>query len=584
MKEFIQEAPVRPEGEADIESEISPEIRATLMAHIVDREPEQSGRRELVKRLGGATVGVAESYINRTDPPIYTESLTLSPGSIKVLIGPNGAGKSTLFDALMERGAYFDTRQGQGAISIGKPVHVREKLRVARLDQEELLGKINHLTAKEVLESAANYFKAEFPINWDDAEAYEANLKNQEAHVRIESLMSQISTLMHMDEFMATPVGNLSGGERTKLSLGMVLSSEPDVLLLDEPTNHLDLGSIAKLMALFDQYKEAGVATVNVSHVDWFLQDAGVDGVAEIVWDERGRRVVDSKAPYNKYMKNASRERVPIVSGEVEWLQKDYGYKQGQMLIESPLTVTIPDSPLKDVSVPVIQGGELTVLSGDNGSGKTKLMETMVYNRHEGLPRKQKGVQIAYLPQFWPEKIAGGTLGEFFEWVKEIGSPHSKGSAYHKDQPAVKLFIERARKLKFGGAGRIGESWLARPFKQFSGGEQRILWFLAASALRDIDMLALDEPTNHMDRDLQEKVMNAIRSFPGAVMLSTHDRNLLAALSKDGGGVGRTRIPGNIILTKREGRTTIAKSNEPPIKYMERVMEAARKEAKKVKI
>ena len=172
-----------------------------------------------------------------------------------------------------------------------------------------------------------------------------------------------------------------------------------------------------------------------------------------------------------------------------------------------------------------------------------------------------------------------GTIGNFFEWVKDGASPRSRGSSVHPQKPASKAFVEMASVLQFGG-GRIGETWLRRPFAQLSGGEQRLLWFVAVSALRDVDMLILDEPTNHMDRDLQTKVTRAIQTFPGAVMLSTHDRSLITALSRDAGG----RLPVHLVLEKRAGKTMVTHTQESPVQYLDRIVRDARQEAKKVKI
>lgn len=571
---------------ARVETEVDPDIRDVLEAHIVDINPAETGRRDLVKGLGDASVGAADVLIGRTDPPIEVVFADAARGKSKVLVGPNGAGKSTVFDAFMERGAHMETRSGRGAVVYGKPVHTRENLRLARLDQEELLSRVDDLPAGNVLEQAAAYFKEQFPIDWEDTDKYDANLKNQDARTRIEELTSQLLKFFNMECFLNTDVKNLSGGERTKLALFMVLLSEPDVLLLDEPTNHLDLRSIAKLTGLFEDYKAAGVSVLSVSHVDWFLQDAGKDGVMEIVWNKKeGRVLKDSRSPYAKYVKDPSRERVPIISGDVKWPQEGYGYKQGSTLITSPDKFTVSNSPLRDVSCSNIHGGEVVILSGDNGTGKTKLMEALIYGKGEGKPQKERGAQVAYLPQFWPEQVVKGTLQDFFFWVKERASPHSNGSSLHKDKPARNAFIELARDLNFGGASRIGEGWLNRPFSQFSGGEQRLLWFLAVSALRDIDMLALDEPTNHMDRDLQERITRAIQTFPGAIMLSTHDRALMTTLSKDAGNIkGRMRIPTHIVLERKGDVTKISVSGESPVVYMNRVMDQARRQAKRLSV
>jgi len=561
--------------------EIAEEIRDILEAHVVELSPSAAGRREHTKTFGDAALGVREAAVDRATPPLEVESAAITRGKSKVLIGPNGAGKSTFFDALMERSAHFSTREGKGAVVVGKPSHVREKLRVGRLDQEEILGKVGNATTKEILENAARYFKGQFTIDWEHVGQHEENLANQEVHTRIDTLMTKIGGLFEMDDFLERRVEELSGGERTKLALFMVLLSEPDVFLFDEPTNHLDLHSIAKLTALFDEYKRGGAAILSVSHVDWFLRDVGNDGVLEIEWNKNKRILRESKRPYGTYIQNPTREKTGVIQGEIEWLQKDYEYKRGELVINGPASLTVPKSPLRDIWFPSVTGGELIVMSGKNGTGKTKLLEALLAE-NRGSAAHGKKIQIAYLPQFWPEEIAEGTIDNFFDWLKVRVSPLSKGSAYHPEHPAKKFFITLARDLSFGGASHIGEAWLRRPLKQLSGGEQRLLWFIAVSALRDVDVLMLDEPTNHMDRQLQEKVMTAIRNFPGAVVLSTHDKNVLLALAEDGGLFrGAVRTPTHVTLEKKDGKTSVAKSSEKVDEYIGRILKEARQQAKR---
>lgn len=578
-KETIQQQ--FPEESAERIPELMKEV---LDAHIVDIEPGAGGKRELVKSMGNASLGAREVSVDRPIPALRIKSATLRPGESKVLIGPNGAGKSTFFDAFMDRGAHIGSEHG--AAMVGKSVHAREKLRIARLDQEELLDKLNKFTCNEVLENTSEYFKAQFPIDWENADLIEENIENQKVHARIETFKSKVLRLFDMNDFLDTRVEHLSGGERTKVALCIVLLSEPDVLFLDEPTNHLDLQSISKLTALFEQYNRAGVAILSASHVPWFLNDASKDGVLDISWGKGERVLNESKSPYDRFIKNRSRGVVPMIQGEIGWQQADYEHKRGQTVIDFPETFTIPDSPLKNVSLPSIQGGNLVVISGNNGTGKTKLMETLVFNRRDELPKKQKGVQIAYLPQFWPEAIARGTLGDFFSWVKDTATPHEKGSAYHPESPASKLFIKRARELEFGGKSKnIGESWLRQPFKNFSGGEQRLLWFLAASTLRNLDMIVLDEPTNHMDQFSQKKVLRTIQTFPGAVVLSSHDRDLMHSLS-DGGGatLGQVRYPVHVVLEKRKGVTTAKKTDESLKEYTDRIIREVKSKTRNIRV
>ncbi len=461
-------------------------LTRALQSHVVDVKPAEVGRRELVRAMGSVSVGASEAVIDRPHPPLEIERATATRGTLKVMIGPNGSGKSTVFDAFMERGAHVNTESGRGAVVFGKSIHARELLRIARLDQEEMLTGVKNLPAGAVLERAVQHFKSQFRVDWDDPERFEENMGNQEAAQRIEELGTQLLDLFDMKEFLARPVRELSGGERTKLALFMVLASEPDVLLLDEPTNHLDLRSIAKLTGLFEKYKRAGAAVVSVSHVDWFLREAGEDGVMEITWDGRGRRLHESNAPYARYAKNASRERTPVITGDIAWVQEGHDYQRGKLVVWGPDRCTIPNSPLIDVSVPTIQGGEVAVISGDNGSGKTKLLETMKTNTRPDLPKAEKGVHLAYLPQIWPAHVVAGTIRDFFYWIKKSTNPHGTGSSHHKDQNPETFFINQARDLNFGGT-KASSSWLQKPLRKLSGGEQRLLWFLAVSSVRDVE-------------------------------------------------------------------------------------------------
>lgn len=567
------------------QGELPPEIKKILQAHIVDIAPQKVGRAELLKNLTGVHVGALDVTIQRTDPSIRTPSFVIDKGKSYALIGQNGAGKSTLFDALMERGADCDTANGRGALCYGPSVHAREKLRIARLDQEELLGPIEDMVAGDVLSHISEYCKRTLPVAWDNPDEYDRNMLNQEAHTRIDILMNQLAAFFSMDDFLGTKIKYLSGGERTKLALFMILLSEPDVLLLDEPTNHLDLESITKLTALFMEYTKADVSVVSISHVDWFLESAGQDGVKEIVWNKKSREVRESNAPYGTYRRDPNREVTPIISGDIEWEQKDYGYKRGETLIIGAQNFTVPDSPLARVTFPTINGGDFIMLSGKNGSGKTKLMDLCVRNTKGEFPRKDKGVLIAYLPQFWPERIQQGTLVKFFDWVQEKTNPYSSGSAAHKEQPARNYFLKKSRELSFGGSAKMGETWFNRPLNRFSGGEQRLLWFLIVSCLRDVDLLILDEPTNHMDQTLQKKIAHAIQAFPGAVLLSTHDRNLMTQYSKDAGTLyGQVRKLKHYVLEKEKGRTRIEQTDESPDEYMNRIMKEAKAGAKRLKL
>lgn len=560
------------------QKDIAPELKTALDAHIVEIEPHSEGNSEKIVSIGSAAFGAVGADINRCDPVLEVDKLALEPGKSIVIIGPNGSGKTTIFDAIMDlRNADFGLKSGSGAIVYGKSVHEMEGLRIARLNQEEILDQMGDMTVRKVLEQTAKYFKQKFPVDWDDTEAYEKNIRNQEAEMRIDELGSRVAKLFDMEDFLDRKINQLSGGERTKTVLFMMLAAEPDILLLDEPTNHLDMESIAKLTGLFDLYKKVGVSIASVSHVNWFLRSAGRDGVIECVADEQGRSTRQSSSSYDRYIKDRSRENFSIISGQIVWRERKKW--ESKPVVQTTDVVTVLESPLKDVKFPSIQAGEVVFLSGSNGTGKTKLMEALVTGG--GVRGKKfekvKGVNIAYMSQFWPDEIAKGSLERFFDWIKDGVDPYSK--------VLPGRFVKEARNLNFGGGRLFDVSWLKKPLFTFSGGEQRLLWFLAVSTLEGVDVLALDEPTNHMDRFLQKKVAEAIQGFPGAVIISTHDVDLMGALSKDVGyKIGSTVKPRNLILEKSGGRTRITEIEESPAVYAEKVREKAIKKARRFKL
>jgi ATPase subunit of ABC transporter with duplicated ATPase domains len=566
-------------------------LEAVLAHHVVDLKPGSEGVAAKLATLGSPAYGVIDGECNRPNPQLRTERIALQKGTLVAIVGPNGAGKSTLFDALMERlGADFKIENTNGAVIVGEPVHARESLRVARLDQEELLGGINTLTAGDVLDYTADYFKDQLEIDddaWSDDLGYERNLANQGAHQRIEMLMEQITKLFDMGEFMDTQVAFLSGGERTKLALFMTLLSEPDLLLLDEPTNHLDLGSIAKLSELLTQYSKVGVSVACISHVGWFLEDTGKDGTIEVAWNrlEGYRTATQSSQSYKSYARAGRGESArPVISGEITWPGAGlYHYRRGQQVIDCPPKFSVPDSPLSSITIPSVSGGDRVLITGANGSGKTTLLNSIIASDRLDAPSRVNGAQAAYLPQFWPESVSRGTIRDLFDWVKLTASPRSEGSAKYSNQPPENLFVEQAKSLNFGGSGQFGESWLKRPLASLSGGEQRVLWFLAVGSLPDVDILVLDEPTNHLDPASQRYVTNAIKSFPGAVVVSTHDPNLMLALG-DKAEAASGRAPTHLHFDKSGGVSSVEIVKESQVDYVTRVRQEARSQASRLKI
>lgn len=577
---YLMENPFAPER-AIIHTKELPEFSLEkafndyLGRHIIDVKPERVGNKQSTGQLRGSAFGCVDVSIDRCAPKLKISQLALNRGKSMVLIGPNGSGKSTVFDAIMRQ----DTA-GYSAISddcgyvYGESVHGKDKLRISRLQQEELLGALVKQPVQSVLDYAQEYFSKQFPVDWSDPDAFDTNILHQESLQRIEELRTRLEQLFGIKDFLERNVSDLSGGESTKLSLCMTLLSEPDILLLDEPTNHLDIESIAKLSALIDIYTRAGVSVLSVSHVNDFLAGAGKDGVLDINVSTKERSLITSNAPYFNYIKDRSRESQGI-TGDISW--KSQPKKQSGALIQpNAERITIPQSPLIDIDTPSLLPNEVWVLSGSNGTGKTRLMEQYVSQDPKAKMVRAKGVTLGYLPQFWSKEVERFTLEDFFEWAKYQMNPHDTEAKIHH-------LIDAIQEIGFVSANKDANAKVAlkkRLITSFSGGEQRLLWFLIASRMPHLDALFLDEPTNHMDKQLQGVVTKAIQSFQGAVVLSTHDLQLLDSLEKSVGNKGSTQAMTTIALQKRDGKTTIQRTSVSPARYMREQIARASKSVK----
>ncbi|MFH1404712.1 MAG: ATP-binding cassette domain-containing protein, partial [Patescibacteria group bacterium] len=548
-------------------------LKKYMKEHVVDMRPSYDGDKRDKGKLGDAYFGIANGKVSRCEPQLEIPIVKLDRGKLYAVVGKNGAGKSTFFDTVSQiRNASLT----EGSLQYSKGFHGKDTVRIVRLDQEELLRDIQNLDVTTVMNLVVEQLKREFPVVWEEFEgdAVERNMRNDEVHQRIERLQDKVKQLFEMEQFTQRKVSELSGGERTKLSLFTLLCSEPDVLLLDEPTNHLDLESISKLRGLFHDYVDAGASIACASHVDDFLRDIGPKtrtkrgdnakkdptvGTIELTSNNQQRRLEQSGGSYADSVENFTREKHSVISGDVTWREGSYKFK-GSSVLATPDKFTVPNSPLIDVAVPSISGSGITVFEGKNGTGKTKLIEALTDPKGK-LVAREKGLTVAVLDQLLTEKVSDLNLEEFFLYVKEHTSPHS--------ETMPSRFSQELAKLQFGGKAKPS---MKKKFSDFSGGEQRMLWFVATSIIPGIDIIALDEPTNHMDVQAMENVVKAIQDFPGGVILSTHDTRLLEKLHEYPGKTREGMSITSVILDRQSnGNTKVRVSDEDPSVRAKRV-------------
>jgi ATP-binding cassette subfamily F protein 3 len=474
------------------------------------------------------------------------------------LAGPNGAGKTTLLRALAgeigleggdlgwEKGARVALHDQRPPADSPRPLRdyvlsgtadlaaVEDELR--RLEEEMAAGAHDPATL-------GRYARAQ------------ARLEHAGGYDWRERATSVVRGLGFTDGDLDRPLDSFSGGELTRASLARALASQPDLLLLDEPTNHLDIESIEWLEELL---RSIDAAVILVAHDRWFLE-AVTTAVLELeagrsvffpgewhVWRREqaaralhaartAERQAEELARLERFVERfrykASKARQAqsklkqierIKEGQVEQggpLRRRLGFefvqpkRSGRVVASAEaLELAVPDRVLvRDASF-ALERGDHVSLVGPNGSGKTTLLETILGRRPPagGDVRLGHGVEPAYFSQHEVE------LDE-------------RSSVLEATMGATGLRRPEAQRL----LGRFlfsGWEEHEKPVTALSGGERRRL-ALAHVVASGANFLVLDEPTNHLDVDSREALEAALEAFPGTVLLVTHDRALLDAVS-----------------------------------------------------
>lgn len=371
-----------------------------------------------------------------------------------------------------------------------------------------------------------------------------------DARVRevIEGLLSDIDP--------ASPVSALSGGQRRRVDLARVLISDAPVVLLDEPTNHLDVGAIAWLAAFLNKKFSRGQgALLVVTHDRWFLDEVCTsmwevhDGIVEpfeggysayvqqrverdrlieqqeqkrrnlmrreLAWLSRGARARSTKP---KFHVEAARELIaqePPIRNSVELKRAAISRLGKQCITLDDVTFTYPgdEEPLlKDITWPIGPGDRFALL-GANGAGKSTLLEIVQGNLipQSGHVKIGKTVKIAFLSQRLEELE---NLGD--DRVRDVLKRYQ--SQYVVDGKVV----SPAQLLEQLG---FEKAHLSTPVSALSGGQKRRLQLMLI-LLEAPNVLILDEPSNDLDTDMMVVMENVLDTWPGTLILVSHDRYL----------------------------------------------------------
>ena len=472
------------------------------------------------------------------------------------LVGPNGSGKTTLLRLIV----------GLDAPTAGV-IHRARKARLAYLPQQASSTFDDALTLWEsmldlfapLLEQSARLERLETAMADPDKreEALERYGRTLDAFERAggyayEHRIERVLTGLGFAEAdFGRPMGQMSGGQKTRALLARLLLQGPDLLLLDEPTNHLDLAGVEWLE---DYLASWDGALLVVAHDRAFL-DATVDQVWELAWGDleayrggyteyvaqKAERMARQQALYERQQETIAETEEFIrrnIAGQkstaaksrrkslqrLERVERPREYdpislslgevsRTGDLVFGlSDLEVGYgPSEQLVIVDDLAVRRGQHVALLGPNGCGKTSLLRTMlgILPPLAGRVRTGAGVEVGYLAQ---------------------GHAHLdlEKSVLDTIVDAGHLRISEARNLL--GRYRFSGDDVFKLVGDLSGGEQARV-ALAVLVLQGANVLVLDEPTNHLDIPTQEVLEEVLLAFDGTVVMVSHDRYLIRRLA-----------------------------------------------------
>lgn len=374
-----------------------------------------------------------------------------------------------------------------------------------------------------------------------------------------------------------TLVDDLSGGQRRRVALAALLSREWDIVVLDEPTNHLDIGGVHWLAGhLKRRWSPGAGALLVVTHDRWFLDEVSQDtwevhdrivepfegGYAayvlqrlerdrqaatmeakrqnlmkkELAWLRRGAPARTAKPKFRIDAANALIDDVPPLRNSVELTQMATSRLGKDVIDLLDVSVSYGDTQILHDVEWRIAPGERTGILGVNGAGKSTLLKLIDGSLEPTTGRVKRGktVVVATLDQ----QLGDLSAVEHERVSAVIASKRTSYTTGDKELTPGQL-LER---MGFTSAQ------LSTPIKDLSGGQKRRLQLLLI-LLDEPNVLIMDEPTNDMDTDMLAAIEDLLDSWPGTLIVVSHDRYLLERVTDQQYAVlgGKLRhLPGGV--------------------------------------
>lgn len=486
-------------------------------------------------------------------------SLTASDNEKVGIIGPNGAGKSTLLKIIAgelssDSGRIITPKGGavgflRQSVSALENRTIWEYMMSAFDDVIALKKEIEVLEEKLSHPSQSDEYNRAVRLYGEKSDLFEKR-GGFEMNTRINTVLNGMG-FGDFDRNMKA--SNLSGGEKTKLSMANLLLENPAVLLLDEPTNHLDFKTMQWLEGYLKGYRGIVLA---VSHDRYFL-----DTFSDCIYEIDAAGATRYTGNYSSYLVTKKQnEEIQLKhyneqQDEIKRLE-EYVAKNGvrastaksakskqktidrMTLIDKPsmfkracrfsfesiyrsyndvlsvenVSLSVPKSGIlekisENISFEVKRGEKIAVI-GANGAGKSTLLKTILgeHKYYDGNIEIGRNVKLSYYDQEQKHLVDGktvfDTVSDRFPLMDESVIRTHLGSVLFKDDDVFKLV------------------------RDLSGGERARLMFLLIM-LEKANFLVLDEPTNHLDLPAKESLDTAVSDYDGTVLFVSHDRYFL---------------------------------------------------------
>ncbi len=457
-------------------------------------------------------------------------------------IAKNGSGKTSILNII----ANLDVPDS-GQVVSRKGISIAYLAQKDDIDPDLNIEETIFATDNKILSIVNQYEKA--LKNIDNSDAYQAafDLMDQHNAWDFETQYRQILSKLKLDN-LTLKVSSLSGGQRKRLSLAIVLINKPDLLILDEPTNHLDLEMIEWLEAFFAKEK---ITLFMVTHDRYFLERV----CNEILELDEGK-IYKYKGNYSYYLQNKE-ERLALEATnlgkakslfkkELEWMRKQpkarttksksrsedfYQIKESahkrrqdhQIQLEIDMArlgskvlelhkvyKSFGDKKILDSFDYIFKRGERIGIIGKNGTGKSSFLNIITENAAIDGGKVVLGETVKY-GYYTQSGISIKPGQKVIEVVKEFGEfiPLSKGRKISASQLLERFLFDKKKQYDF--------------VEKLSGGEQKRL-YLCAVLIQNPNFLILAEPTNDLDVVTLNVLENFLLDYPGNLLVVSHDR------------------------------------------------------------